>query len=103
MNLIFSPVIDNLLLLYAAEYVHSHLEWYLIKNMVKKTAAQHLIFNIREIIRNLGRYSLTVCEGFGIPEHVIHAPIYTGYQKYYSVDQTNGEHYGVWGNMRPKF
>jgi hypothetical protein len=96
-------VIDNVLLLYAAEYVNSHIDWYIIHNMVKKTSAQQLTYQLKELIRNLGRHSLNICEGFGIPEHVIHAPIYTGYQKYYSVDQTNGEHYSVWGNMKPKF
>jgi hypothetical protein len=90
---IFSSILENCVLLTAAQYVQSHLDWYLLHNLINKPAAQHLQFQIKELIKNLGKHSLKICEGFGIPEHVIHAPIYTGYQKYYSVDITNGEHY----------
>lgn len=44
---------------------------------------------------------MEICRGFGIPDHVVFAPIYTGYENYYKVDQTGGEHYDV--IMRPKF
>ncbi len=68
----------------------------------------NLQYQIDDLIRSLGIYSLKICEGFGIPEHVVHAPIYTGYQKYYSVDKTDGEHTDVnmkdfVDKMNPKF
>jgi hypothetical protein len=44
---------------------------------------------------------MEICEGFGIPKHTVHAPMYTGYEKYYKSDVTGGEHYDV--PLRPKF
>jgi hypothetical protein len=88
-------------LLFAAQVVKKHLAWYLINDHVGRDAALKFDSQTSELIKNLGNNSLEICEGFGIPNHVVHAPIYTGYQEYYKVDQTGGEHYNV--KMRPKF
>ncbi len=90
-----------MILLFAAQVVRKHLAWYLINNHISKDAAVKLDSQINEIIRSLGNHSLEICQGFGIPEYMVHAPIYTGYQDYYTVDKTGGEHYDV--KMRPKF
>lgn len=76
------------------------MDWYLINEYVKKEAALHLQHQIKELVKNIGKHSLKICEGFGIPEHIVYAPIYTGYQEYYKVDKTGGEHYQF---MKPKF
>jgi hypothetical protein len=97
----FSSVLINVILLYSALIVKRNLSWYLINDLVSNSAAKNLPSQINSIIKDLGNYSMEICEGFGIPEHVVKAPIYTGYEKYYQVEQTNGEHYDV--ALRPKF
>lgn len=87
--------------LYAALIVKKNLSWYLLNDLISQVAAKKLPQQINDLIKQVGKHSMEICEGFGIPEHTVHAPIYTGYEKYYQVDQTNGEHYDV--QMRPKF
>lgn len=81
--------------------VKKHLSWYLINNYISLEAAKNLSKQINDLIKTLGEHSLEICEAFGLPKHTIHAPIYTGYEKYYSVDRTDGEHHSV--PNRPKF
>jgi hypothetical protein len=85
--------------LVAAEFVKKHLDWFIINSLIQKDAAFKLSDQINNLIADLGKHSLDICESFGIPHHLIYAPIYTGYKEYYKVDKTQGEHY----NLRPKF
>jgi hypothetical protein len=71
-----------------------------LNEVTNKEAANHLQYQIRDLIKSIGKYSLKICEGFGVPSHLIYAPIYTGYQEYYKVDKTDGEHYSL---MNAKF
>lgn len=90
---------DNCIVLVAAKYVDSHLSWYIINKFVGLEAAKQLAFQINELVKVLGKHSLAICEGFNIPQHLVFAPIYTGYKEYYKSDITQGEHY----NLRAKF
>jgi hypothetical protein len=85
--------------LVAALFVKKHLDWFILNNLVQINAGSKLSEQINNLIRDLGKESLNICEGFGIPHHSIYAPIYTGYKEYYQVDKTQGEHY----NLRSKF
>jgi hypothetical protein len=69
--------------------------------VISVKAAEKIPSEINNLIRELGPHSLELCKGFGIPEHMVKAPIYTGYQEYYKTDKTNGEHYA--NQKRPKF
>lgn len=92
---------ENLIKLVAAKFIQKNLDWYLLNGFVNIETANLFNYQIDELIKSVGKYALNICEGFGIPPHVIHAPIYTGYQEYYKEDISNGEHYRV--IMRPKF
>ena len=81
--------------------VRKNLAWYLINHHISHEAANKLDNQINDVIKDIGKNSLEICESFGIPSHVVFAPIYSGYQEYYKSDITNGEHYDV--KMKPKF
>ena len=89
------------MLLFAAIYVRKNLSWFLLHDAISTSAANKLSSQINSTIKEISKHSMEICEGFGIPKHIVHAPIYTGYQKYYNVDITNGEHYDI--PLRPKF
>ena len=69
--------------------------------LISPEAALLISPKVDEVIRQVGKYSLEICEGFGLPKANVYAPIATGYEKYYKVDSTGGEHYDV--ILRPKF
>jgi hypothetical protein len=92
--------LENCILLVAARFVNTHMDWYLLNNLILSETASHFQHQIDSLIKSIGKYSLNICEAFGIPQHVIYAPIYTGYQEYYKEDKTGGEHKI---NLRPKF
>jgi hypothetical protein len=81
--------------------VKKNLSWFLLNDAISHKAAQKLPEQINTVIKAVATHSMEICEGFGIPKHIVHAPIYTGYEKYYKSDVTNGEHYDV--VLRPKF
>ena len=72
-----------------------------MNELISKEAAAKLEGQINNLIKSVAKYSIDICEGFGIPKHTIYAPIYTGYEEYYKVDYTGGEHHNV--PLRPKF
>ncbi len=98
---LYSSVLVNVMTLFAACHVKKNLSWYLLNESISKIAANKIGDQINTLIKDISKYSMEICEGFGIPRHSIFAPIYTGYEKYYSVDKTDGEHYDV--PFRPKF
>ena len=69
-----------------------------MNGIINSDAAKLLDKQINNLIGELSVHSLTICEAFGIPKHLLTAPIYTGYQEYYKRDITQGEH-----NYKPKF
>jgi hypothetical protein len=97
----FSHTLDNILLLFAAIYVKKNLSWFLLNDGISANAAKKLPEQVNHLIKAIAKHSMEICEGFGIPKHTVHAPIYTGYEKYYKSDITGGEHYDV--PLRPKF
>ena len=96
----FSQILDKLLLVEAGLYVKKRLDWYLLHDFISSEAGRNLPDKINEHIKLLGSQSLEICQAFNIPNHIVYAPIYTGYTKYYSVDKTDGEH---WDLVKPKF
>ena len=80
--------------------IQRDLSWYLLNNCISLPAAKSLGEEVNELVRKVNAKSAEICNGLGIPESIMMAPIYNGYQKYYSVDKTNGEHYN---RKRPKF
>lgn len=82
-------------LLEAADFVQKNLSWFFMNEYICLEAGNKLGAQINELIKELAKYQFEICRGFGIPEHVIYAPIYTGLKEYYSVDKTDGEHYNL--------
>lgn len=92
---------DNVILLYAAMIVRKNSSWFLMNDLISKEASHKLEKQINNLIKAVSKYSMEICESFGIPKHSIYAPIYTGYEEYYKVDITDGEHHDI--PLRPKF
>jgi hypothetical protein len=92
-------LLEKLLLIEAASFIKNNLDWYLMNDFISNEAAQNLPNSLNEVIAEVGKYALQICEAFNIPKHMIYAPIYTGYREYYLVDKTDGEHW----NLKPKF
>jgi hypothetical protein len=70
-----------------------------MNNFISSEAAQILPSSLNDVIAEVGKYALQICEAFNIPNHIIYAPIYNGYREYYFTDKTDGEHW----NLKPKF
>jgi len=87
-------------LLEAALFVKKKMDWFLLHDYVSKEAANDLNVQVNNLIKEISKFSFEICQGFNVPEHVVFAPIYTGYQEYYKVDKTDGEHHDL---PRPKF
>lgn len=81
-------------------YFKNHLAWYLLESLVSKEDSLKLDATINQLIKDVSIYAEDITSGFNIPKFSLIAPIYTGYEKYYSVDKTGGEHYD---KLRPKF
>lgn len=96
----FSLIAKEMLLLEASAYIKLHLDWFLINGYISHIIGSSLEKYFNDKIKLLSYYAEDICFGFNIPKDSLIAPIYTGYQEYYSVDKTNGEHYS---RQRPKF
>lgn len=81
-------------------YIRTHLDWYLINDYLSIKLGARVEQIINSLVKDLAVYAEDICLGFGIPKPSLIAPIYTGYEKYYSVDKTDGEHHSL---QRPKF
>jgi len=92
--------LEKCCLLEAALYARKKMDWFLINGYVNKEASLDLNQNINKLIKEISPHSFELCQGYGVPEHTLWAPIYTGYQEYYNVDQTGGEHHNL---QRAKF
>lgn len=84
----------------AALFCRKKMDWFLVNGYVCKEATIDLNENINKIIKEISPHSFELCQGYGVPEHCLWAPIYTGYQEYYNVDKTGGEHHNL---ARAKF
>lgn len=86
-------------ILEAAVYINNNLGSYLMHGYVSNIAATKLTTQINNTIKEIALHAEDICKGFNVPKGSLISPIYTGYEKYYSVDKTNGEHY----YLKPKF
>lgn len=86
-------------ILEASIYVKENLSFFIINEFINKKAAFLLEKQISNVIKEISLHADDIIAGFNLPKSCLVAPIYTGYQKYYSVDKTGGEHY----NRKPKF
>ena len=71
------------------------MSWFLINDYISKEAKLDLDANINILIKEISKHSFELCQGYGVPEHVMWAPIYTGLESYYNVDKTDGEHHNL--------
>lgn len=84
----------------ALTYIKENLHWYILNDYLNKKACLNLDDIINELVKKVAKFAEEICSGFNIPRSSLNVPIYSGYQKYYSVDKTDGEHYSV---KFPKF
>lgn len=90
----------NVFKIESLSYLKQNLDFYLLQGLITKQQAIWINESLNSIIKDVALYAEDIVTGFNIPKSCLSAPIYTGYQKYYSVDQTNGE---LYDKPRPKF
>lgn len=80
-------------------FVKEHLAWYLVNKLISDKAATLIDDQFSKLVKEISNFTDEIVNGFNIPKGCLKAPIYDGYQQYYSVKKTGGEHY----NRKPKF
>ena len=73
-------------LLYAYNYVETNLAWYLHEEILNSSQAKTIKKISQDLTAKLGKQSLKLIQAFGIPDHVICAPIAGDWVKYNEVD-----------------
>lgn len=89
-------VLDLMVRTYLTHVVLENLSWYLIHNTINNKAAADLKNTYRGLIAEIHPNALNVVNSFGIPEHLLTAPIAQNYEDFNS-RPNGGEVY------RPKF
>ena len=77
-------VLELLVRTYLAQVVSEHLPWFLIHNTVSTKAAIELKNSYLDCIREMHPQALNLVNSFGIPEHLLTAPIAQNYEDFNS-------------------
>lgn len=83
------PVVQKLADLFALQCIKDDLGFFLIEGMLSRTQARELDEEISKLCADLCPFISYLLEAFGIPEHLIHAPIARDYVSYNLLDKDN--------------
>lgn len=99
-------------MLVASTIIKKYLSFYLINDIISKSAANSFKDEYNNLIKEVFKFSDEIVAGFGVPEELIIAPIANDYKKYYQIDSSDGEFDFMKGKineinskieLRPKF
>lgn len=76
--------LTQLLNLYSLSVIRENLSWFMIKQLVNVKAAESVEINYKRAIQDLQPLAFKAANGFGIPEHLLTAPIAQDYEDYNS-------------------
>lgn len=87
-------LLEPILQLYALSRLEADLSWFICNDVVSKEVAATVATRVRELCASLAPHWKTIIGGFGIPEHLVAAPIAGDWARYNSVDN-RGEVVGI--------
>ncbi|KAL3161451.1 hypothetical protein ABBQ32_010335 [Trebouxia sp. C0010 RCD-2024] len=88
-----SGILRPVVALYAMKVIETNLGWYMSEGMLSTEVGAAVPQQIRDLCNELGPSGQKLCDSFGIPDHLIAAPIATNWVEYNKVDN-QGELYG---------
>lgn len=88
-----SGILKPVVALYALKVIETNLGWYMSEGLLSTEVGRAVPQHIRDICKQLAPSAQRLCESFGIPDHLIAAPIATNWVDYNKVDN-QGEMYG---------
>lgn len=83
------PVVEKLAQLFALQCIKDDLGFFLTEGMLSRVQAKELDAEVSKLCAELCPFISYLLEGFGIPEHLIHAPIARDYVSYNLLDEDN--------------
>lgn len=75
---------------YALSTIEKNLSWYMRHGLITASEGQKIVSLSQAACQDLADSSLELCDGFGIPEHLMHSPIAQNWEEY-NAYQNNGE------------
>lgn len=79
-------VMQNVVSLYALKTIEDALGWYLSEEILSPFVGRLVKEGVQKLCKALEPFSLTLVDGFGIPDHVIAAPIQQDWEKFNEID-----------------
>uniref|UniRef100_A0A7S3QUT3 Acyl-coenzyme A oxidase n=1 Tax=Dunaliella tertiolecta TaxID=3047 RepID=A0A7S3QUT3_DUNTE len=79
-------VLVSCVLLFGARCVENDLPWFMAQQLLPPKAGMGVPDCVRELVGRLGPYAQAAAEGFGIPDHLVAAPIAGDWETYNKVD-----------------
>lgn len=83
-------VLNQVRSLYVLSRIETDLAWFLTEGLLSAADGRKVIEESRKLCAELAPQAVELCNGFGIPEHMLHAPIAQDWVKYNEY-QNNGE------------
>jgi acyl-CoA oxidase len=84
------PTLRKLFSLYTLDRVLADGVFYLTNGLISAKQSQAITVEVQKLCHELGKDALELTKGFGIPNHIHHAPIANNWVKYNEVEN-NGE------------
>jgi acyl-CoA oxidase len=81
-----SEILQKLAKLYALRKIELDLVWFITEKFLSVEEAKQVPFAVRELCKELAPYSLSLVDGFGIPSHLLIAPIAADWIEYNKTD-----------------
>lgn len=85
-----SQVINKVVMLYALSKLEANLGWYLYNRILLPEAGKAVPAAVRQLCSTLGAHSQTLVNSFGIPRHLVAAPI-AGDWEAFNIGDNQGE------------
>jgi acyl-CoA oxidase len=81
-------VLEKAIKLFATSIIERDIGWYLINGVLDADAAARIVELSRQLCADIGAkdVALNIVQGFGVPEHLINAPIAQDWKKYNEID-----------------
>lgn len=72
--------------LYALRCIESDLPWFIAEGLLPPAAGRDVPLAVRRLVGEVGPSAQSLIEAFGIPDHLVAAPIAGDWERYNAVD-----------------
>ena len=80
------PVLKQLTQLYALSRIEADLGWFLSEELITPKTGKQVVAGVRHLCTHIAPLALILCDAFGIPDHMHHAPISGDWVAYNAFD-----------------